>query len=91
MPVHQNQRALRIETAELNVCFAETAAVIDLRVGSGTCDARNALDQFASRGVNLSLAYYKTLGRSADATFYADLSQEGYNGVGTEFRVLTPR
>lgn len=38
------------------------------------------------RGLNLSLAYYKTLGRSADATFYADLSQEGYNGAGTEFR-----
>lgn len=38
------------------------------------------------RGVNLSLAYYKTLGRSADATFYADLSQEAYNGVGAEFR-----
>lgn len=38
------------------------------------------------RGVNLSLAYYKTLGRSADATFYADLSQEAYNGFGTEFR-----
>jgi LPS-assembly protein len=38
------------------------------------------------RGVNLSLAYYKTLGRSADATFYADLSQEAYNGLGTEFR-----
>ncbi len=29
------------------------------------------------RGANLSLAYYKTLGRSADATFYADLAAEG--------------
>lgn len=38
------------------------------------------------RGINLSLAYYKTLGRSADATFFADLSQESYTGVGTEFR-----
>ena len=38
------------------------------------------------RGPNLSLAYYKTLGRSADATFYADFSTEGYNGVGSEFR-----
>lgn len=38
------------------------------------------------RGPNLSLAYYKTLGRSADATFYADLSTEEYLGIGTEFR-----
>ncbi len=38
------------------------------------------------RGANLSLAYYKTLGRSADATFYADLSEKSYNGVGSEFR-----
>lgn len=38
------------------------------------------------RGPNLSLAYYKTLGRSADATFFADISAEGYNGLGTEFR-----
>lgn len=37
------------------------------------------------RGPNLAMAYYKTLGRSADATFYADVSEE-YNGVGTEFR-----
>lgn len=38
------------------------------------------------RGFELSLGYYKTLGRSADLTFFADLSGEQYYGFGTELR-----
>lgn len=37
-------------------------------------------------GAHIDLAYYKTLGRSADTTFYADLSTEGYFGLGNEIR-----
>lgn len=38
------------------------------------------------RGAELSLAYYKTLGRSADTTFYFDLSSEEFYGFGNEVR-----
>lgn len=38
------------------------------------------------RGAELSLAYYKTLGRSADATFYFDLSSKEFFGFGNELR-----
>ncbi|MEM1202383.1 MAG: LPS assembly protein LptD [Acidobacteriota bacterium] len=38
------------------------------------------------RGLYLNLAYYKTLGRSADATIFTDLSTENYFGVGAELR-----
>lgn len=38
------------------------------------------------RGAHVSLAYYRTLGRSADTTFYFDLSTEEYNGLGAEYR-----
>ena len=38
------------------------------------------------RGFELSLAYYKTLGRSADTTFFADLSSNEYYGFGNELR-----
>ena len=38
------------------------------------------------RGGYLGLAYYKTLGRSADATFYADLYTKEFLGAGTEVR-----
>jgi LPS-assembly protein len=41
------------------------------------------------QGLHVDLAYYKTLGRSADATFYADLSTEGYFGFGNEIRYRT--
>ncbi|MEL7061128.1 MAG: LPS assembly protein LptD, partial [Acidobacteriota bacterium] len=42
---------------------------------------------YSSReGAQLSLAYYRTFGRSADATIYADLSSEEYNGIGAEYR-----
>ncbi|MEM6792603.1 MAG: LPS assembly protein LptD [Acidobacteriota bacterium] len=37
-------------------------------------------------GVNIGLAYYRTLGRSADATFFFDLSAEEYNGIGAQYR-----
>ncbi|MEM8933375.1 MAG: LPS assembly protein LptD, partial [Acidobacteriota bacterium] len=38
------------------------------------------------RGFHVGLAYYRTLGRSADATFYADLSTKEYQGLGFEYR-----
>ena len=38
------------------------------------------------RGASLSLGYFQTLGRSADATFYADLYSDEFFGFGTEFR-----
>lgn len=38
------------------------------------------------RGAELSLAYYQTLGRSADTTFFFDLSTEDYFGFGNEIR-----
>lgn len=38
------------------------------------------------RGASLSLAYFLTLGRSYDTTFYADLYSKEYFGLGTEFR-----
>lgn len=38
------------------------------------------------RGAQLSLAYYQTLGRSADTTFLFDLSSDEYFGVGNELR-----
>lgn len=38
------------------------------------------------RGGELSLAYFKTLGRSADTTFFFDLSTEEYFGFGNETR-----
>lgn len=38
------------------------------------------------RGVYLGLAYFQTLGRSADTTFFADLFSEEYFGVGNEIR-----
>ncbi|MEM7583419.1 MAG: LPS assembly protein LptD [Acidobacteriota bacterium] len=38
------------------------------------------------RGAELGLAYYKTLGRSADTTFVLDLSSEGFVGFGNEWR-----
>jgi len=38
------------------------------------------------RGGYLGLAYFKTLGRSADATFFLDLYSKQYYGFGTEFR-----
>ncbi len=38
------------------------------------------------RGFELGLAYYKTLGRSADTTFYFDLASKEYFGFGTEVR-----
>ncbi len=38
------------------------------------------------RGGELGLAYYKTLGRSADTTFVLDLSTDGYVGFGNEVR-----
>ena len=38
------------------------------------------------RGAEISLAYFKTLGRSADTTFFADLSTEEYFGFGNETR-----
>lgn len=37
-------------------------------------------------GSQLGLAYYQTLGRSYDATLYADLYGEDYFGLGAEFR-----
>lgn len=41
------------------------------------------------RGFELGMAYFKTLGRSADTTFFLDLSTEEYFGVGNEFRYNT--
>ncbi len=38
------------------------------------------------RGTELSTAYFKTLGRSADTTFFLDLSTEEYFGLGNETR-----
>ncbi len=38
------------------------------------------------RGAQLSLAYFKTVGRSADTTFFFDLATEGYFGLGNEIR-----
>lgn len=38
------------------------------------------------RGVELGLAYYQILGRSADTTFFFDLSTEEFYGVGNEIR-----
>ena len=38
------------------------------------------------RGASLGLAYYQTLGRSYDTTFFADVSTEDYLGFGNEFR-----
>ena len=38
------------------------------------------------RGSELNMAYYKTLGRSADATFLFDISSKEYFGLGTELR-----
>ncbi len=38
------------------------------------------------RGTELSMAYFKTLGRSADTTFLLDLSTEEYFGFGNETR-----
>ena len=38
------------------------------------------------RGAHVSLAYYKTLGRSADTTFFLDLSTNEFNGAGWEYR-----
>lgn len=38
------------------------------------------------RGAHVSLAYYRTLGRSADTTFFFDLSTNEFNGVGWEYR-----
>jgi len=38
------------------------------------------------RGAHLGLAYFQTLGRSADTTFYADLYSEEFFGIGNEFR-----
>jgi LPS-assembly protein len=42
---------------------------------------------YSSRfGATLDLAYYKTLGRSADTTFFFDPSSEGFFGLGNETR-----
>lgn len=38
------------------------------------------------RGAHISLAYYRTLGRSADMTFYLEASTEEYFGAGAEYR-----
>ncbi|MDX1503229.1 MAG: LPS assembly protein LptD, partial [Thermoanaerobaculia bacterium] len=38
------------------------------------------------RGYTLGLAYFQTLGRSYDATLFADLYEEDYLGLGSEFR-----
>lgn len=38
------------------------------------------------RGAYLGMAYYQTLGRSADATYYADLYSKEFFGFGTEVR-----
>lgn len=38
------------------------------------------------RGASLDLAYYKVLGRSADTTFFFDVSSESYFGFGNETR-----
>jgi len=38
------------------------------------------------KGARVDLAFYKTFGRSVDATFFADLSTEGYFGFGNEIR-----
>lgn len=39
-----------------------------------------------TRGTYLGLAYYQTLGRSHDTTFYADLYSREYFGLGNELR-----
>lgn len=41
------------------------------------------------RGGYLGMAYFQTLGRSADATFYLDLYSKEFYGVGTDFRYRT--
>lgn len=38
------------------------------------------------RGASIDLAYYKTLGRTADTTFFADASSKEYFGFGNETR-----
>ncbi len=38
------------------------------------------------RGFSLGMAYFKTLGRSADTTFFADLYSKDYLGLGNEVR-----
>jgi len=38
------------------------------------------------RGISLSLAYFQTLGRSYDTTFFADLYSRNYLGFGNELR-----
>ena len=38
------------------------------------------------RGAELSLAYFQTMGRSADATFQLDVSSDSYIGLGSEVR-----
>ncbi len=38
------------------------------------------------RGYSLGLAYFQTLGRSADTTFFFDVFQEDFLAVGNEFR-----
>ncbi len=40
------------------------------------------------RGAYLGLAYFQTLGRSADATLYADLWEKEYYGFGAELRYV---
>lgn len=40
----------------------------------------------SQRGAYLGLGYYKTLGRSADTTFFADYYSEGFYGLGNELR-----
>lgn len=37
-------------------------------------------------GAHISMAYFRELGRSADMTFYGDLSSEEYFGAGLEYR-----
>lgn len=39
-----------------------------------------------TRGYQLGLAYYQVLGRSYDTTFYVDMYENRYLGVGNEFR-----
>lgn len=38
------------------------------------------------RGASLNLAYYKTLGRGADTTFFVDTSSKAFYGIGNETR-----
>ncbi|MCG8458997.1 MAG: LPS assembly protein LptD, partial [Holophagales bacterium] len=37
-------------------------------------------------GAHISMAYFKTLGRSADMTIFGDFSTEEYNGLGLQYR-----